>query len=123
MPTLRMDTNFSITQLTRYNSSNVSTFEEDQFIFIGGVYSKCKNDGSHSEDASFMTEKGVGVSDGVGGWSSYGINSSLFSNTLMKECQKFISRVMNRHQRSIIDPRVSNQEMECHRQAYESKTY
>jgi hypothetical protein len=64
--------------------------EDDQFIFIGDAFQIPKNPKGPSEDAFFMTDIGVGVSDGVGSWSNYGIDSSLFSNTLMKECQKFI---------------------------------
>jgi hypothetical protein len=63
---------------------------EEQFIFVGDSYSISKNPGGTCEDASFITDVGVGVSDGVGSWGIYGIDCSLFSNSLMKECQKFI---------------------------------
>jgi hypothetical protein len=87
---------------------SVSLFEEeDQLLFIGDAYSIPKNPNGISEDAFFITDVGVGVSDGVGSWSSYGIDSSLFSNTLMRECQKFIQRVIFRHQQSLIDTRVT----------------
>lgn len=55
-------------------------------MFVGVAYCIPKSNNSPSEDAFFISEQGVGVSDGVGGWNSYGINSSLFSNSLMKEC-------------------------------------
>jgi serine/threonine protein phosphatase PrpC len=57
---------------------------------VGDAYNIPKNYNMESEDAFFVTEIGAGVSDGVGGWNSYGINSSLFSNSLMKECSRFI---------------------------------
>lgn len=55
-------------------------------MFIGDAFAIPKNSNGVSEDAFFITDIGVGVSDGVGSWSNYGIDSSLFSNTLMKEC-------------------------------------
>ena len=64
--------------------------DNEQFIFLGDSYSISKASHGTSEDASFITDIGVGVSDGVGSWSSYGIDCSLFSSTLMKECQKLI---------------------------------
>lgn len=70
--------------------------EDDQFIFIGESFQISKNPKGPSEDAFFITEIGAGVSDGVGSWGNYGIDSSLFSNALMRECQKFIQRVVFR---------------------------
>jgi hypothetical protein len=49
-------------------------------MFVGDAVLIPKGTNIESEDAFFITEKGVGVSDGVGGWNNYGINSSLFSN-------------------------------------------
>eukprot|EP00347_Sterkiella_histriomuscorum_P001361 403372331 len=103
----------------RYDSSTLRA-EDEKFIFIGDGYQISKNPRGPSEDAFFITEIGAGVSDGVGSWSNYGIDSSLFSNTLMRECQKFIQRVVFRQQQSIIDSRITQQELECHRQALES---
>ncbi|GAQ82630.1 hypothetical protein KFL_001180090 [Klebsormidium nitens] len=44
------------------------------------------------EDAFFCTENGkssyVGVSDGVGGWATLGINAGLYSRELMYHCQR-----------------------------------
>lgn len=42
------------------------------------------------EDAFFLQENAAGVSDGVGGWSDYGITSSSFSHSLMKNCSYLI---------------------------------
>ena len=67
-------------------NNNFNTDDEDQYIFVGDAFSIPKSNNSVSEDAYFITDKGFGVSDGVGGWNQYGINSSLFSNSLMKEC-------------------------------------
>jgi hypothetical protein len=62
---------------------------------LGDAYSLPKNSSIPSEDAHFITERGIGVSDGVGGWGNYGINSAFFSNGLMKECLKLISRILS----------------------------
>lgn len=56
--------------------------ENEQYIFVGDSYSIAKNSGKISEDASFITDIGVGVSDGVGSWGSYGIDCSLFLTLL-----------------------------------------
>lgn len=49
---------------------------------------------SFGEDAYFMTENRfanvLGVADGVGGWRQYGIDSSVFSSSLMKSCEAFV---------------------------------
>lgn len=66
--------------------SVAATSESEQYLFVGDTYSIAKNAGGTSEDACFVTDVGVGVSDGVGSWSSYGIDCALFSGTLMKEC-------------------------------------
>jgi hypothetical protein len=95
--------------------------QEEEIIFVGEAYSIAKNQSKGSEDAYFITDKGVGVSDGVGSWSKYGIDCALFSGTLMRECSKFISRIIVRQHQSFADPKVTRQEMECHRQALESK--
>jgi len=42
------------------------------------------------EDFFFTTERGVGVADGVSGWSQYGLNAGDFSKVLMQECHKSI---------------------------------
>jgi len=70
--------------------------ENEQYIFVGDSYQIAKKQGGSSEDACFVTDIGLGVSDGVGSWGNYGIDSSLFSNTLMKECSKFIQRIVFR---------------------------
>ncbi len=77
-------------------STPVSSDDDDTLVFIGHGFNIPKTLAAPSEDAFFVTEKGVGVSDGVGGWSNYGINSSLFSGTLMKECQRFLTRLVFR---------------------------
>ncbi|CDW86953.1 UNKNOWN [Stylonychia lemnae] len=106
-------------QLQRFDSVSLRA-DEDQFIFIGDGFQISKNQRGPSEDAFFITDIGAGVSDGVGSWTNYGIDCSLFSNTLMRECQKFIQRIVFRQQQSLIDQRVTQQELECHRQALES---
>eukprot|EP00359_Climacostomum_virens_P004533 CAMPEP_0204900904 /NCGR_PEP_ID=MMETSP1397-20131031/2751_1 /ASSEMBLY_ACC=CAM_ASM_000891 /TAXON_ID=49980 /ORGANISM="Climacostomum Climacostomum virens, Strain Stock W-24" /LENGTH=273 /DNA_ID=CAMNT_0052069143 /DNA_START=683 /DNA_END=1504 /DNA_ORIENTATION=+ len=48
-----------------------------------------KAKGNTSEDAFFLSEemKVCGVADGVGSWGSYGVDPSLFSNELVRNCQ------------------------------------
>lgn len=65
-------------------------------MFVGESFSIPKNQGETCEDACFVTDIGVGVSDGVGSWGSYGIDCSLFSNSLMKESKNFIQRILFR---------------------------
>ena len=84
---------------TNTHSSLLSN-EEDSLCFVGEGFSIPKSPNAACEDAFFIAENGAGVSDGVGGWNSYGINSSLFSNSLMRECSKFINRVQLRQQQS-----------------------
>jgi hypothetical protein len=80
----------------RRHESESQLLENEQFIFVGDSYQIAKNAGGSSEDAYFITDLGIGVSDGVGSWGSYGIDSALFSNTLMNECSKFIQRIIFR---------------------------
>ena len=46
------------------------------------------------EDAFFIASQEncdtLGVADGVGGWASVGIDPSIFSSNLMKECKRFV---------------------------------
>ncbi|CAI2385446.1 unnamed protein product [Moneuplotes crassus] len=46
-----------------------------------------KRRGKPSEDALFTTPNYLGIADGVGGWVEYGVDSSKFSNELMKNCK------------------------------------
>lgn len=41
---------------------------EDPFIFVGDGISIAKQSHQNSEDAYFITDIGIGVSDGVGSW-------------------------------------------------------
>ena len=91
--------NYNVSRITlKRHESEQYYSENDQFIFVGDSFSIAKQSatGGTSEDASFLTEMGVGVSDGVGSWGSYGIDCSLFSSALMRECSKFIQRVIFR---------------------------
>ena len=94
--------------------STVDTVVEEDLIFVGDGHSIAKS--AKCEDAFFVSELGLGVSDGVGSWSNYGIDPSLFSGSLMQESLKFIQRVQARVYRES----VTQQEMECHRQALET---
>jgi hypothetical protein len=52
------------------------------FVASGYKISKGKK---QCADAYFTTKMGLGVADGVGGWSSYGIDPSSFSQQLMDQ--------------------------------------
>eukprot|EP00826_Nyctotherus_ovalis_P055971 TRINITY_DN7489_c0_g1_i16.p1 TRINITY_DN7489_c0_g1~~TRINITY_DN7489_c0_g1_i16.p1 ORF type:complete len:308 (-),score=56.43 TRINITY_DN7489_c0_g1_i16:157-1080(-) len=51
-----------------------------------------KKDSGLCEDAYFLQDNAAGIADGVGGWSNYGITSSLFSKSLMKHCSSLVRR-------------------------------
>ena len=75
-------------------SDRLAEFLNEDFCFEGDTYNISKAEDCPSEDAFFSTPKGVGISDGVGGWNNYGIDSYRFSNTLMQECQNLINKVI-----------------------------
>lgn len=62
------------------------------YKFVAGFSLKAKDD-EEGDDACFACERGLGVSDGVSGWSTYGINPSAFSQKLSQECEKEIRRI------------------------------
>ena len=62
------------------------------YKFIAGFSLKAKDD-EEGDDACFACERGLGVADGVSGWSTYGINPSIFPQKLVQECEKEIRRV------------------------------
>jgi serine/threonine protein phosphatase PrpC len=64
------------------------------YKFVAGHSTKPRDD-EEGEDACFAFERGLGVADGISGWSTYGINSSVFSQRLMEECEDEIRRVIN----------------------------
>jgi len=63
--------------------------EEVVYKFLTG-YSIRPRDDEEGEDACFACERGLGVADGVSGWSVYGINPANFSRDLMFQCEKII---------------------------------
>lgn len=62
------------------------------YKFVTGYAMKPRDD-EEGEDAYFAFERGLGVADGVSGWSTYGINSSVFSQRLMEECEDEIRAI------------------------------
>jgi serine/threonine protein phosphatase PrpC len=62
------------------------------YKFVAGFSFKAKDD-EEGDDACFTCERGLGVADGVSGWSTYGINPSAFSQKLIQECEKEIRRI------------------------------
>jgi protein phosphatase PTC7 len=68
-------------------STQVSTNSNAKcFKFICGVSNLKRDDKEVSEDSVFISDYAIGLADGVGGWSEYGINSSGFSSELMQSC-------------------------------------
>jgi serine/threonine protein phosphatase PrpC len=61
-----------------------------KFVASGYLISKAKN--KSCEDAYFVHGKALGIADGVGGWSRFNINWSLFSKELMKNSFTFWKR-------------------------------
>jgi len=59
------------------------------FKFVYGWSMRSKDD-DEGEDACFACERGLGVADGVSGWSTYGIKASAFSQKLMEESENEI---------------------------------
>jgi len=80
---------------TFYNFCTRNTNKDGPiYKFVAGCSTKPRDD-EEGEDACFVFERGLGVADGVSGWSTYGINSSLFSQRLMEECKEEMRRVTN----------------------------
>lgn len=61
------------------------------YKFMTGHATKGR-DGKQGEDAEFACERGLGVADGVGGWSAFGVDSAAFSLKLMQECERELRR-------------------------------
>mgnify|MGYP007026512118 CR=1 FL=1 len=90
----------------------------EDFCFEGDTYNISKAEDCPSEDAFFSTPKGVGISDGVGSWNNYGIDSYRFSNTLMQECQNLINKVImykqkNENKAMLLQLQQSKKDIEC----------
>jgi protein phosphatase PTC7 len=76
------------------NSNNAKAFK-----FTCGVSNLKRDDKEISEDSFFISDYAIGLADGVGGWSEYGINSSGFSSELMQSCYD-----ISTHYVSSLDP-------------------
>lgn len=76
----------------KLNIVEISSKKDDIFKFIFG-FSVRPRDGEEGEDACFACERGLGVADGVSGWSTYGINPAIFSRELMEESEKEIRTI------------------------------
>lgn len=59
-------------------------------FLVSGVASLGK-DNETCEDAFFISENSIGISDGVGGWSNYGFTTDLFSKSLMNNSLNIIN--------------------------------
>ena len=108
--------------LKSLSSSSVSEDSNQvsfQLVSSGYLISKWKN--QPSEDAFFIHEKAVGVADGVGGWSRFGIDWSKFSNELMKRCRKYWER-LERFEKFTSDIFLSNKFIENWERIFDSIT-
>eukprot|EP01022_Parablepharisma_sp_SALTPOND_P017508 TRINITY_DN2806_c0_g1_i1.p1 TRINITY_DN2806_c0_g1~~TRINITY_DN2806_c0_g1_i1.p1 ORF type:complete len:780 (+),score=74.10 TRINITY_DN2806_c0_g1_i1:395-2734(+) len=76
------------------------------FKFVTG-YAMRPKDGEEGEDAYFVSERGLGVADGVSGWSAYGINASAFSQKLMEECENELRKVTGLQKEEIVEVKKS----------------
>ena len=80
---------------------NVSGYSEDiyirdeELIFATG-WKMIGKEEAEGEDAMMATERGLGVADGVSGWSLYGLNAAQFSQELMDNCKLIINQAMNK---------------------------
>ncbi len=63
---------------------------------FNGTAKIIKKDSGPCEDAFFLQSMAVGVSDGVGGWSDFGITASEFSETLMNGCSAVIRNIIRK---------------------------
>jgi len=74
------------------DSSDSEFNKEYKFISNGFIISKDTH--KPSEDAIFVGPKALGIADGVGGWSNYGIDSSKFSTELMINCSNEVDKAL-----------------------------
>lgn len=86
-------TTCSTKKIISYCSDSISTKDtastsQRNIRFVSAAYNIKRDDKSVSEDSYFLADYAIGLADGVGGWTEYGINSSNFSNQLMAECSK-----------------------------------
>jgi len=65
---------------------------EERFEFVAEKVKISKSASKPWGDSSFVTRHGMGIADGVGGWSQYGIDPSKFSESIMENCRKIIER-------------------------------
>lgn len=71
-----------------------------EFIADGYKISKNKNIWG---DSFFASKLGLGVADGVGGWTTYGIDPSSFSENLMHECNEIVKQRENKFYKLVIN--------------------
>lgn len=93
-----------LSKLSLRSSHNISNTLNGNHLRLATVYSGVSKHltsplikkGVIGEDAFFVTSQKncdvLGVADGVGGWSSVGIDPSVFSSSLMKQCKRFIEK-------------------------------
>lgn len=79
--------------------------QEELFVFVGDKVKISKNPSKPCGDSCFVSKLGMGIADGVGGWGSYGIDPSKFSQGLMNNCKIFIDE---KYERIISEIRSNN---------------
>ena len=62
--------------------------------FVSGHWLLSKWNVSPCEDACFTHKRAIGIADGVGGWSAFGLSSADFSTELMKRWKKLINKIV-----------------------------
>ncbi|EFC44009.1 predicted protein [Naegleria gruberi] len=85
---------YGFSKIQYYDYSDLSKLREDE-LNLG-------------EDFYFYTNYYLGVSDGVGGWSSYGVDSSKVSRDIMNNCKYYASEeekcLINSHNGTVLKP-------------------
>ncbi|KAF0980821.1 hypothetical protein FDP41_013304 [Naegleria fowleri] len=73
----------------RFNASVYGFSKSQYYDYSDDLLGLKEEDLNLGEDFYFYTNCTLGVSDGVGGWSSYGVDSSRVSKDIMNHCKYF----------------------------------
>ncbi len=98
-----------IREFSSFSTTDGMPQEGSPPLILKGGASMIGKGGRKGDDAFFFHERGVGVSDGVSGWSHYGIDPSLFSNELMENCRNTLTRILHPSKKNSMDFMLDNQ--------------
>ena len=88
---LRINDDIESRKNTKSSQADLRTQMSDKvYEFVGNSVKTSKNSSKPCGDSWFVSKLGMGIADGVGGWSSYGIDSSKFSTSLMENCKAIV---------------------------------